>query len=335
MSPTAITQHDFPLANDSSSGLTHADKDESPETPAAVAAEDSTAGETVTTLPTKHSTRVLQLKARFERPRQVVTDSELQQASDGSHIGAHRRDRRQSERVRPVSPPAVEAYGRACQSVRDIRSRFEQQPHNVSRAESRSRNVSMPMPSRRITAETLGQLGTVDIAARYGKPYRRKEKPSGVREQHDTPIVPESPIQAARHAVDKRVEIDSPAEPALDRRELADAGRESTNDRGGDANIRSIPTGALADSNVPDACFDMQSAGKEQIASDGDGDEGECSAAATAGYGKAEVETPAAGLCGRPSPEIGRLAALVAAQAQNYGKPVPRRLLTRQDTDTS
>lgn len=75
--------------------------------------------------PAKRSTRVLQLKAKFERQRQAVTDSELQPNSDGIHLAATRRDRRQSESARPSSPLPADTHAPVNHSVNSIRCRLE------------------------------------------------------------------------------------------------------------------------------------------------------------------------------------------------------------------
>lgn len=295
-----------------------------------VQAKDATAGKPAARLPTVETKRVLQLKTRFERQRQVVTDSELHhRCEEESPVGPIRRDRRQSECPRHTIPSEAEMCEHGSQSVRDITYRFEHHLHKTSPAENKSRGAGQNALSRRIAAEKLMQLGAVDIAERYGKPYRRPEK---LKNKQGTSAGSELPLQASRHADDKRTdETCSPVVPATQtKKKLSGEGRVVTDDGLGATETQD----GFSSGSHAAVCT-------KKVLTEGEGDssaivkdDNHVSCGAKPEDEKAE-ESPAPIIRGRPSAEIGRLAALVAARAQNYGKPVPRRLLTRQDTDPS
>lgn len=299
-----------------------------------VQTDDATPAAPAARLPTQEPRRVLQLKAKFERPRQAVTDSELHHTCEESPVGPSRRDRRQSDCPRHTSPHEAEVCERGSQTVRDMKYKFEHHLRKTSPAESESRGAGQNVSSRRIAAEKLMQLGAMDIAARYGKPYRRPQKLS---DEQGTSAGSGLPLQAPIHADDKRAdEVNSPVVAATQRKkQFSDEGRDATGD-----GLSATGTGDFSSDGFSSESH--AAVRTEKLPTEGQGgssavanDDGDSSHGAKFEDEKAEAESPSAMVRGRPSAEIGRLAALVAAGAQNYGKPVPRRLLTRQDTDPS
>lgn len=285
------------------------------DTPSKTVARMQDSGDSTTA---RHSNRVSQLKAAFERQSRATTNSEPQKPAGISGVGAARRGRRQSEGARPASPPTSARDGPASHNntVSLIKSRFEKLNHDSSVEKSTCQTLPKRGPSRKLAEEALQQLGAVDIAARYGKPYRRREKQCSVQDGADTAV------GAASHTTDKRTaDTPGPTEAGVDSRSESRAEKQYLAcDIPGAANAQRAPTNC----------------GRQEASSSDQSQNPNCEAeqahevACTHGQ-EARPESPSAALCGRASPGIERLAALVAAQAQNYGKPIPRRLLTRQE----
>ncbi|KAL8429167.1 hypothetical protein Efla_006303 [Eimeria flavescens] len=285
----------------------------------------------------KQSARVLQLKAMFEKRSRHPADSEAHHLTGSSTPAraAGNEGRRPSVSARRASPPSAEGEAGESPSVQLIRSRFEHLKDTRPPADAEFKQMGKSASGRKLAEETLLQLASVDIAARYGKPYRRKQNPpeadrggSALKGRQDS-----NRLAAAGPAPGKRVvggdsPVESPADAqgeAASAAPAADAGGE-----GGPHHAEEVKTDELR----PAGLSALSPRGE---AADGganaEREEGSSSAASGGPHEQTATGTPAAAFCGRPSPEIGRLAAMVAAKVQNYGKPVPRRLLTRQDSD--
>ncbi|OEH78782.1 uncharacterized protein LOC34617398 [Cyclospora cayetanensis] len=288
----------------------------------------------------KQESRVSQLRAKFERQRQSMTESEVHPLQERTPSLANPRNRRQSECTRPSSPHSSATVIRPSQSVREIKSRFEvheQAQHPAETIISTSTSKGTPPLARRISEATLVQLDTLDIAARYGKTYKSKRRPSSNAQdscsEETACFVPNTDA----------AELGSPATSEWTAQKLAQLEiSENTRQGVGESETsaqRDTLTPGRGDENdaSPSAgsgmCEALGEGGTESA--DTDGTDGGPSGAAVAATDTrtGETDDPLTSVCGHPSPQIERLAALVAAQAKNYGKRLPRRLLTRQDTD--
>ncbi|KAL8448949.1 hypothetical protein Emag_003801 [Eimeria magna] len=296
------------------------------------AAENSGPSGTATS---RQSARILQLKAKFERHDQPAAAS-----SEGAHTAGSASPaettgggvRRRFGSARHASPPPVHAdnASQGSPSVQLMRSRFEHLKDRRSPSHGELKTSAKSVASRKLAEQTLQQLASVDIAARYGKPYKRKEQvadPDNAEASHAGSH--DSDGVAGSQASDKRtVGGDSPAGPTAvikGRNDPLAAEAESNESFISGGGERGAEAGGRA------RCLDSPEEASAHVHQVIDG--ADQSNAAESVRGDAEGHSPSATICGHPSPAIGRLAAIIAGKAQNYGKPVPRRLLTRQESD--
>ncbi|KAL8271338.1 hypothetical protein Esti_004777 [Eimeria stiedai] len=282
----------------------------------------------------RQSARILQLKAKFERQKQLASAS-----SEGPHAAGCASPeeatgggvRRRFGSARQASPPPVHSgASQGSPSVHLIRSRFEHLKDRRSPSHGELETPAKSVASRKLAAQTLQQLALVDIAARYGKPYKRKEKAANSdNAQASHAAGQDSDSLAGSQASDKRtVGGDSPAWPtaAIKGEEDVVAAEPESNESGvGGGGERGAEAGQRA------RCLDTPE--KATANAHQETDKADQSSAAESARGDAGAGSPLATICGHPSPAIGKLAAIIAGKAQNYGKPLPRRLLTRQESD--
>ncbi|KAL8454537.1 hypothetical protein Emed_000258 [Eimeria media] len=286
---------------------------------------------------TRQSNRILQLKAKFEKQNQPAVASSEGAHTAGSSSPAETTGgggvRRRFGSARHASPTPVHADNAAqgSPSVQLMRSRFEHLKDRPSPSHGELKTSAKSVASRKLAEQTLQQLASVDIAARYGKPYKRKEKmaePDNNEGSHAASH--DSDGLAGSQASDKRtVGGESPAGPMAETKgrddqvgteaESSENNTSGGGERGAEAGVRAA--GCL------DTSEEASAQAHQAI------DETQQSNAAESAGKDAEAQSPSATVCGHPSPAIGRLAAIIAGKAQNYGKPVPRRLLTRQESD--
>ncbi|KAL8438086.1 hypothetical protein ACSSS7_000451 [Eimeria intestinalis] len=282
----------------------------------------------------RQSARILQLKAKFERHNQPAAASSEGPHTAGSASPAETtrggiRHRFGSARHSSPTPVLADDASQGSPSVQLIRSRFEHMKDRRSPSYGELKAPAKTVASRKLDEQALQKLALVDIAARYGKPYKRKEKATDPDRADASHAVDHDSDGMAGSSDKRTVGGDSPAGPMA-----SFQGEEDVVVAEPESKVSGISGGVERGADGGGHARRLDTLGRASAHADQETDEApDHSSASDNDRGDAEAETTSATICGHPSPAIERLAAIIAGKAQNYGKPVPRRLLTRQESD--